>query len=425
MNLLGWPQRPRVRGIGLCPIILLFAIVSLSACSVLPIVLSDQAHATTNPKQFRNRQILVTLSGGQEPLWEAFTAALQREYGLHKAGAFPLKSLNVQCLVFTVPANLDVGETIAALRLDKRVEHVQTNQAFDSLAQSYNDPYAAMQRGTLKILTAGVHQYSTGLGVRVAVVDTGVDVNHPDLRAGITRTDNFVDGGDKNFNADAHGTAVAGVIGSRANNGIGIVGIAPDAEIYGYKACWYAEVTDIRAMCSSWTLVKAIDRAILDRAQIINLSLAGPHDVLLERVIKQAMAAKIVVVAAVNDIHPTAIGFPAGLEKVIAVFSSAENGTASSNKFANHPRVLGAPGKGILTTLPDNRYDFVSGSSLAAAHATGVIALMLARNPQLELPEISTLIENPLQQIDACSIFSRMLNRTICRDASAQTKIKE
>jgi len=419
--------------------LLVASLCTAAACSVAPVVPENSGGLSAkaeNPKQFRNRQILVTLAQTHEKQWAVMTEALRRDYGLQQTGAFPLKSLGIQCLVFTVPANLDLAATIERLRGDARVEHVQLNRAFESLAPVYNDRYAAMQHGAQKIRAAEVHPFSVGQGVRVAVIDTGIDINHPDLRGRIAHAENFVDGGQATFNTDAHGTAVAGVIGARANNKIGIFGVAPSAAILGYKACWYPEKSAARAMCSSWTLVKAIDRAILDRAHIINLSLAGPHDVLLERVIKRAVAANIVVVAAVNDAHRADSGFPASLAQVIAVVSDHNDHPQQLSRFAPHRRVVAAPGKEILTAMPNNRYDFVSGSSLATAHVTGVIALMLAGNTKLTVAEIHELIGSPAtqapvsthttsvgMQINACEVFARMQNRRICPDPRTQAVV--
>jgi subtilisin family serine protease len=180
-------------------------------------------------------------------------------------------------------------------------------------------------------------------------------------------------------------------------------------------------------MCNSWTLVKAIDRA-----RIINLSLAGPHDLLLERLIRRAVAANIVVVASVNNARLTESGFPASLNEVIAVVSDHSHLLQPGSAPSAHRRVLAVPGKEILTAMPNDRYDFVTGSSLATAHVTGVIALMLARNTDLTVAEIHELLGTPAVpasatagpiRIDACDVFARMLNRRICADPQAQTVI--
>lgn len=389
--------------------IVLITIAVVSTACATPA--APPAAATTSPKQLRERQILVTLSATHRGQWDAMAESLRQEYGLQKAGAFPLKSLELQCLAFVVPAPADITATIERLRDDRRVEHVQRNSAFDNLAPIYNDRYAPMQHGMHKIRAAQVHALSTGTGVRVAVVDTGMDVTHPDIAARIARTENFVDGGEVSFNADAHGTAVAGVIGAQANNGIGVFGAAPNASLLGYKACWYAREGAAHARCSTWTLARAIDRAILDGAQVINLSLSGPRDVLLERLIRRAVAADIAVVAAADASRADA-GFPAGLAEVLAVMSDADGAAARPHPVTHRPVVI-APGIDILTAMPNDRYDFVSGSSLAAAHVSGVIALMRGRNPNLSVADIYRSVASP-RTLDACDAFAQMLGRAVC-----------
>ena len=408
------------------PLVLIGAGVAAGACATSPAT-PQTAGATTpvaeHPKQFHERQILVTLARADEGRWDALSETLRNDYGLLQAGAFPLRSLGVHCLVYVVPPTLDVAETVEKLRRDARVEHVQPNRFFDSLAGNYSDRYADMQHGLRSTRAVDVHALSTGKGVRVAVIDTGVDVSHPDLRGGIAHSLNFVDGGEQTFNTDAHGTAVAGVIGARANNGIGIVGVAPDVEMHAYKACWYPKAGAARARCSSWTLVKAIDRAILDRAHVINLSLAGPEDVLIRRLIERAVASDIAVVAAVNDAQPDRMGFPASLDAVISVSSWAGDAATAAKSAASPNSSVTAPGIGILTTLPDGRYDFVSGSSLATAHASGVVALLRAMTPQLTVTEIRGLLKvarrsAPAQKratrVDACHAFANLLRRVVC-----------
>jgi len=188
--------------------------------------------------------------------------------------------------------------------------------------------------------------------VRVAVVDTGVDTNHPDLADRVVKTINFVEGGEKTFTADQHGTAVAGVIGARAGNGLGIYGIAPDADLLAVKACWHRRPGNPEASCSSWTLAKAIDFAIVERVRVLNLSLSGPADPLLRRLIVKAIdEQRITVVAAVMEGGDPALSFPSSLSAVIAVVASDAQGNVRA-RLDKHPATLAAPGIEVLTRCP-------------------------------------------------------------------------
>ena len=131
-----------------------------------------------------------------------------------------------------------------------------------------------------------LHRIATGKGVKVAQIDTGVDWRHPDLADGVTSHRNFVD--DSPYVAEVHGTAVAGIIAARGNNGIGMVGVAPDATLLALRACWAEAPAAQPAVCNSFTLAKALQYALGERAQVINLSLTGPRDRLLERLLEVA-----------------------------------------------------------------------------------------------------------------------------------------
>jgi subtilisin family serine protease len=119
--------------------------------------------------------------------------------------------------------------------------------------------------------------------VTVAIIDTGVDVGHPDLDRHTISQRNFVNTDSREFKLDRHGTEVAGVIGAVADNGVGIVGIAPDARLLALKACWQPSAGASRAVCNSFTLAQALEATIVAHADIVNLSLAGPPDPLLAR----------------------------------------------------------------------------------------------------------------------------------------------
>ncbi|HEY6451442.1 MAG TPA: S8 family serine peptidase [Steroidobacteraceae bacterium] len=247
---------------------------------------------------------------------------------------------------------------------------------------SYNDPYASLQRNVQQMAIDEAHALTRGAGVRVAVIDTGVDLDHPDLPPHAV-TGNFVDQDRRAFDEDAHGTAVAGIIAAVPNNGIGIVGVAPDVQLLLYKACWHAAESGIQAVCNTFTLAQALAAAIDARADIINLSLAGPSDPLLTRLVRRAVQSGTIVVGAVppdglrND-------FPANIPAVIAVDSIENDNTDAS--------ILRAPGRDVISLAPEGHYDFYSGSSLATAEVSGLVALLRAERRHLSAPEAALLL---------------------------------
>ena len=311
---------------------------------------------------------------------------------------------------------------LAQLTVDPRVESVQQNQFFQGLGALAGDPYASLQYGPRAVDADRAHAWVTGRGVRVAVVDTGVDTNHPDLTDRVVKTINFVEGGEKTFTSDYHGTAVAGVIGARADNGMGIYGIAPDADLLAVKACWHRRPGTSEAWCSSWTLAKAIDFAIVERVRVLNLSLSGPPDPLLRRLIVKAISEQnITVVAAVMEREDPALSFPANLSTVIAVVASDAQGRVRAH-VGKQPTLLAAPGIEVLTTVPNGAYDFLSGSSFATAHVSGIVALLLEGNPQLSPREVRDLLVDSghpvngndpetvsVRHVDACAALRRVV----------------
>jgi subtilisin family serine protease len=393
-----------------------------AGCSGLALRQGVGAETEALPRQLQSRQLIVTLAPAAPEVWATLAKELSGEYGLDQVGAFPLTSLGVQCVVFQVSENRPLDDVLAQLTVDPRVESVQQNQFFQGLGALAGDPYAALQYGPRAVHADRAHAWVTGRGVRVAVVDTGVDTNHPDLTGRVVKTINFVEGGEKTFTADHHGTAVAGVIGARADNGMGIYGIAPDADLLAVKACWHRRPGTSEAWCSSWTLAKAIDFAIVERVRVLNLSLSGPPDPLLRRLIVKAIEEQsITVVAAVMERGDPALSFPANLSTVIAVIASDAQGRVRA-RVDKHPTLLAAPGIEVLTTVPNGAYDFLSGSSFAAAHVSGIVALLLEGNPQLSPREVRDLLvdsdhpvngNNPetvsVRHVDACAALRRVV----------------
>ena len=316
-------------------------------------------------------------------------AALERRYGLREITGWPIRPLGVYCAVLRPGPGADRDALLAALSRDARVRIAEPLHEYDLYAHPaasvrYNDPYVGMQRGFAEIDAATAQEASKGRGVDIALVDTGVDIAHPDLKGRIRGTYNMVDNDAAAFNGDRHGTEIAGVIAAVGDNHLGIVGIAPQATLSVYKACWHAPGTGA-ARCNTLTLAKAL-AALVDAApRIVNLSLGGPADPLLEQLLAALLRQDRIVVVAMPPDGRIA-GFPAATPGVIVVRSAQSPGSAAG--------AMGAPGNDILTTQPHGSYDFASGSSLAAAHVSGIVALMLSLSPDLDADAVRRILRS-------------------------------
>lgn len=305
------------------------------------------------------------------------------DFRLKAVEGWPMRSLGVHCAVFEVEPGASIGEVISRLDADPRVESVQRMQQFELQESNergaWDDPYLSLQRSLEDSGITRAHRWSTGRGVRIAVIDTGIDVKHPDLRGQAVEVRNFI--ADGAGAADRHGTAVAGVIASIAGNRQGIVGVAPGARLLALQACTQQNAGG-RGRCTSFSLARALDHAITAGSDVMNLSLGGPPDDLLERLLAKAIEQDIVVVAARGDGKPGA-DFPASVPGVIAV--------GSVPAPAGGGRLI-APGLDVLTLVPPDGYDYLSGSSIAAAHVSGIVALLLERAPSMHASDVERLL---------------------------------
>lgn len=302
--------------------------------------------------------------------------AIADTYRLQPISGWPIAALSMQCVIFKKPRDVAPQALLDKLQRDARIALAQPLQSFTTntgASTGYNDPYAALQTNLTQMGVREAHQWSRGKNVRIAVIDTGVDSTHPELRDRIAVQRNFVDSDGKQFVADRHGTAVAGVIAANANNGIGIVGIAPQAQLFALKACWQLRPEHDEAMCNSFTLAQALMSAIDLHAHIINLSVVGPADPLLSALIERAQHDGIIVVGAAGTDNNR---FAAQLSHVIGV-----SGMENENLTISAANVLHAPSRDVMTLRPGGGYDFSSGNSIAAAEVTGAIALLLADSP--------------------------------------------
>lgn len=322
-------------------------------------------------------------------------ARLARENGLQLVGDWPMPILGIDCVVMAVPDGRSLDSVAEHMSHLASVDWAQPMHEFETQGAipGHNDSLFAAQPAAREWKLADLHRVATGRGIKVAVIDSRIDATHPDLRGRLIDNLDFVGGPVPN--AEAHGTGVAGIIGARADNAIGIVGVAPAAELMGLRACWQ-QPGRMGTVCDTLSLAKAITYAVEHHANVINLSLTGPRDLLLTRLVQAGIDRGAAIVAAVDP--RTGSGFPASIPGVIAV---AEEGLAM-----DRAGVYNAPGRDVPTTEPGGRWYLVSGNSYAAAHVSGLLALAREKSdrPSRRLL-VSSRDDGGL--IDACRTIAR------------------
>ncbi len=342
---------------------------------------------TSSPSSYRRR------GAYQNSIWsERITANIEDEYHLQKLTEWPMTEVGIHCAVYLVPSDQSVEKTIENLEQDKRVEIVQKMHLFTTRTHKYSDPYYRLQSNLHNMQIDRAHSLSTGQNVTIAMIDTGVDLNHPDLKGQITYNKNFVSVVSSSFSNDMHGTAVAGVLVARSDNKKGIIGVAPNAKLIALKACWPNQANSFDATCNSFTLALAVNTAIKLGANILNMSLTGPKDPLLEKLLNKAMEKGIIVIAADPGFRHVNERFPASLNNVIAVQTLV---MSDANK-KTQSQLIFAPGENILTTVPYGSYDYISGSSISAAQISGIVALLLELNPDMTMVEAKKILQKSI-----------------------------
>ena len=338
---------------------------------------------------------------------------LARDHGLTLVDDWPMPLLGVDCFIMTVPADRSPDKEAALLSRDPSVAWSQPVKVYhtQSGAAAHDDSLFRVQPAALEWRLADLHQIATGRNVSVAVIDSMIERAHPDLVGQVAIARDFVPG--HPAGPETHGTGVAGIIAARGE-GAGIVGVAPRARLMALRACWQSPPGSAHTICDSLSLAEALHFAIEHNAQVINLSLSGPPDPLLGKLIDVALAHGATVVGA-YDRDVAGGGFPASHLGVVAVTEEPmETPTAG---------VYCAPGRDVPTTQPGGRWFLVNGSSYAAAHVSGLFALMRERAPHVRGALALVAARRGVCAIDACASVLRAAGPCDCACARKVSSI--
>ena len=329
------------------------------------------------------RQVLIVLDQNQE---NDIANELARRHGLERKQFQRMELLNGRCELYELRANRSLTRVMTALRRDPRVRLVQANFRYRAQAAT-GDPQAVLPQYALeKIALPQAHELARGRDVVVAVIDSAIDQSHPDLAGAVAQSFDAVGAPDRSIGF--HGTAVAGIIRAQ-----GVVeGVAPQASILAVRAFRVRNAGEA-AETTSWTLLRAIEWAVENKANVLNLSFVGPKDDALHFALRSAAARRVVAVAAAGNNGPKATpAYPAAYPEVIAVTAV----DAKDQRYAQANRgsyiAFAAPGVDVLAPVEKGKHSYLSGTSFATAYVSGIVALLLERNRDLDTGAVVDLI---------------------------------
>jgi hypothetical protein len=329
----------------------------------------------------RTNEIVAEIDGAQT---DAQADELARRHGLTRLQSqnFPLVGATIG--LFRITDRRPVETVSREFATEPSVRSVQPNFRYllqdQKAVPAEGDP---AQYALTKLRLPEAHTLAHGANVTVAVIDSAIDVRHPELAGAIA--DSFDALGSKE-GPHVHGTGVAGAIVAHAR----LMGSAPAARILAIRA--FATAAN-GAESTTFVVLKGLDYAAAHGARIVNMSFAGPKDPLIERGIAATAAKGILMVAASGNAGPKSPPlYPAANANVIAVSATDAQDKlfAASNRGAYI--AVAAPGVDIFLPAPDEKYQMTSGTSFSAAYVSGLAALMLERNPALKPDEVRAIL---------------------------------
>lgn len=312
-----------------------------------------------------------------------------RRYRLTRLDSQNLSLIGTSLYRWRILGGRTVASLVGTVRHDRIVASVQPNYVFKLQQQAPPEPGGQQdevaQYALGKVDIAQAHKLATGKGVVVAVIDSAIDESHPDLDGSISKNFDAL-GGEKK--PHQHGTAIAGAVASHGQ----LKGMAPEAQILAARAF---DDDAAEAKGTSFAIYKSLQWAADNHARIINMSFAGPADADLHRLLAAAYQRDIILIAAAGNAGARSPPlYPAADANVIAV--TATDSDDHLFKMANRGKyvAVAAPGVEVLALAPDSAYQITSGTSIAAAEVSGIVALLLERKPSLKPSEVRTILSN-------------------------------
>lgn len=244
---------------------------------------------------------------------------------------------------------------------------------------------------------------NTGKGIKIGILDTGIDYNHEDLKNNYKGGYSFIENDPDPIDRNGHGTHVAGIIAAEDND-LGVLGVAPQAYLYSVR------ILTFDSTGSTSNIISGLEWSVDNSMQIINMSLGSDDDsISVGRAINSTYNAGILIVAAAGNSGNVEgsgdnIDYPSRYDSVVSVGATDKNDNRA--KFSSTgPRLeLSAPGVNILSTLNGNKYGTLSGTSMSCPHVSGVAALILSAEPEMTNTRLRIRMQMTAQNMNKSNI---------------------
>jgi len=343
--------------------------------------------ALIDPPEAVAREIIIEVDG---TVTEAQAIALSERHRLTRVESQNFPLIGATMFRWRIPDNRSVETVSQQLLASGSIRSVQRNLRFvlqQAVETAHDDPG---QYAIAKLHLTEAHAVTKGDDVRIAVIDSGIDVAHPELAGAIAGT---FDALRSTEGPHTHGTGVAGAIVAKSR----LLGSAPAARLLAIRAFG---ATSSGAESTSFVLLKSLNYAVEQNAQIINMSFAGPKDPLLERGLAAAAKRGIILIAAAGNAGPKSPPlYPAADRNVIAVTATDTNDKLFEAANRGNYLAVAAPGVDLLLPSPDEKYQVASGTSFAAAYVSGVAALLVERNPGVSADVVRRILTDTARDL--------------------------
>jgi subtilisin family serine protease len=347
--------------------------------------------ALTADRPHRPEEILVLVNAARA---DEIGARLARQYNVTSDPPLQLALFDASLVRLRLSPGESLESLLAALSADPDVELVQPNYDYraskkPTLPQKKPTLLQAMpQYAGETIRLEEAHRTARGQGVIIAVIDTAIDTDHPELANAVTAA--FDAMGEGSSNPEPHGTGIAGILASHAK----LTGVAPESKLLSVRA-FRSNGTASPAQSTSLQLLRGIDWAFDAGAKVMNMSFTGPLDLLLERIIKTATEKGVIFVAAAGNNGPKAPpAYPGAYPEVIAVTATDEKDRTYDKANRGDYISIAAPGVDIVAPALNGTYELSSGTSMAAAHVAGVVALLIEGDSHLSAADVRAILSS-------------------------------